>query len=67
MIQLHDILKNYQARILLQVHDELVFEVPPDEWDSLQPQIKSTMENAVKLSVPLMVDVRSGNNWMETK
>lgn len=67
MIQLHDILKSYQARILLQVHDELVFEVPPDEWESLQPQIKSTMENAVKLSVPLKVDVRAGNNWMEMK
>jgi DNA polymerase-1 len=52
---------------LLQVHDELVFEVPPQEWEELQPQIKSVMENAVSLSVPLVVDVRAGDNWMETK
>lgn len=67
MARLFKILPNYQARLLLQVHDELVFEVPPDEWQQLQPEIKSTMESAVKLSVPLMVEVRAGQNWMETK
>ncbi len=67
MVRLHEILQNYQARLLLQVHDELVFEVPPQEWEELQMQIKSTMENAVQLSVPLVVDVRAGENWMETK
>ncbi|MGM3305222.1 DNA polymerase I [Anabaena sp. WFMT] len=67
MAQLHKVLKQYQARLLLQVHDELVFEVPPQEWEELQPQIKSLMENAVSLSVPLVVDVRAGDNWMETK
>jgi len=67
MVQIHEVLKKYQARLLLQVHDELVFEVPPQEWAELQPQIKSVMENAVKLSVPLVVDVRAGENWMETK
>jgi DNA polymerase-1 len=67
MVQLHEVLKNYQARLLLQVHDELVFEVPPQDWEELQPQIKSMMENAVSLSVPLVVDVRAGDNWMETK
>lgn len=67
MLQIHDILQNYQARLLLQVHDELVFEVPQEEWEKLQPQIKSTMENALQLSVPLIVDVRAGENWMETK
>ena len=67
MVQLHEVLKNYQARLLLQVHDELVFEVPPHDWEELQPQIKSMMENAVSLSVPLVVDVRAGDNWMETK
>lgn len=67
MVQLHEVLKNYQARLLLQVHDELVFEVPPQEWEELQLQIKSVMENAVSLSVPLLVDVRAGENWMETK
>ncbi|MTJ19383.1 MULTISPECIES: DNA polymerase I [unclassified Dolichospermum] len=67
MVQLHEVLKNYQARLLLQVHDELVFEVPPQEWSQLQPQIKSVMENAVSLSVPLVVDIHAGDNWMETK
>ncbi|AFY44213.1 DNA polymerase I [Nostoc sp. PCC 7107] len=67
MVKLHEILKHYQARLLLQVHDELVFEVPPQEWSELQPQIKSVMEGAVSLSVPLLVDVRAGDNWMETK
>ena len=67
MVRLHEVLQNYQARLLLQVHDELVFEVPPDEWEELQPQIHSTMESAVELSVPLVVDVRAGQNWMETK
>ncbi|AUT04338.1 DNA polymerase I [Nostoc sp. CENA543] len=67
MVQLHEVLRNYQARLLLQVHDELVFEVPPNEWEELQPKIKSVMEGAVKLSVPLVVEVRAGENWMETK
>lgn len=67
MIKLHEILKPFQAKLLLQVHDELVFEVHPDDWQTLQPQIKSTMESAVELSVPLVVEVRSGDNWMEAK
>ncbi|MEH2069371.1 MAG: DNA polymerase I [Nostoc sp.] len=67
MVQLHEVLQKYQARLLLQVHDELVFEIPPGELEELQPQIKSVMENAVQLSVPLIVDARVGENWMETK
>lgn len=67
MVRLHEVLQNYQARLLLQVHDELVFEVHPSEWEELQPQIPSTMESAVELTVPLVVDVRAGQNWMETK
>lgn len=67
MVQLHELLKNYEANLLLQVHDELVFEIHPDAWNALQPQIKSTMEGAVQLSVPLLVEIRAGQNWMETK
>jgi DNA polymerase-1 len=67
MIKLQDILKDYQARLLLQVHDELVLEIPPEEWQELQPIIKSTMEDAVKLSIPLAVDINAGKNWMEAK
>ncbi|MEM9538176.1 MAG: DNA polymerase I [Cyanobacteria bacterium P01_E01_bin.42] len=67
MIRLHKILQNYQAKLLLQVHDELVFEIPPEEWQELEPQIREGMENAVRLSIPLVVDVRGGKNWMEAK
>ncbi|MEL6439494.1 MAG: DNA polymerase I [Cyanobacteria bacterium J06621_8] len=67
MIKLQDILQDYQARLLLQVHDELVLEVPPEEWDELQPIIKSTMEEAVELSIPLAVEISGGKNWMEAK
>ena len=67
MIEVQKILQNYQARLLLQVHDELIFEVPPDEWEELQPKIRTAMENALPLSVPLTVDIHAGQNWMETK
>ncbi|HIK27095.1 MAG: DNA polymerase I [Oscillatoriaceae bacterium SKW80] len=67
MVRLHEILQNYQARLLLQVHDELVFEMPPCEWEELQLKIKSVMETALPLSVPLLVDVRAGQNWMDAK
>ncbi len=67
MIKLQNILQDYQAQLLIQVHDELVLEVPPEEWDELQPIIKSTMEDAVELSIPLAVDINAGKNWMEAK
>jgi DNA polymerase-1 len=67
MIEVNKVLQNYQARLLLQVHDELIFEVPPDEWEELQPKIRTAMENALPLSVPLIVDIHAGQNWMETK
>ncbi|YAF97477.1 MAG: DNA polymerase I [Nodularia sp. CChRGM 3473] len=67
MVRIHEVLQKYQARLLLQVHDELVFEVPPQEWEELKPEIKSVMQDAVNLTVPLVVDVRAGDNWMETK
>lgn len=67
MIRLHEVLKAYQARLLLQVHDELVFEVPPEEWEALAPRITDTMEAAVQLKVPLKVEAHAGPNWMEAK
>lgn len=67
MVKLHDVLKDYQARLLLQVHDELVLEVPPDEWEELQGKIQSVMENAIELTVPLLVDIHAGDNWMAAK
>lgn len=67
MVNLHQLLQDYQARLLLQVHDELVFEVPPEEVDSLTPQIQATMESAVSLDVPLVAEAHTGPNWMDAK
>ncbi|WP_256529806.1 DNA polymerase I, partial [Limnofasciculus baicalensis] len=67
MIKIHELLQNYQSRLLLQVHDELIFEIPPEEWSELQLKIKQTMESAVTLTVPLVVDINAGENWMEAK
>jgi DNA polymerase-1 len=67
MVKLAPLLESYHCRLLLQVHDELIFEMPPDEWDVLEPLIQQTMESAVTLSLPLVVDVHRGKNWMEAK
>jgi DNA polymerase-1 len=67
MVKLGKILQNYQTKLLLQVHDELVFEVPLEEWEEIETIIKDTMENAINLTVPLLVDINAGKNWMETK
>jgi DNA polymerase I len=67
MIQLQPKLKDLDATMLLQVHDELIFEVRPELWEEVRSIVQTTMENAVQLSVPLKVDIHSGNNWMETK
>jgi DNA polymerase-1 len=53
--------------MLLQVHDELVFEVPPDELGEIETLVKREMEQAAPLSVPLVVDVGTGMNWLDTK
>jgi DNA polymerase I len=55
------------AKMLLQVHDELVFEAPPDEVQRLQTLVRHEMENAARLSVPLIVDIGVGANWVDTK
>jgi DNA polymerase I len=67
MVKLDRILQKYEARLLLQVHDELVLEVPPTEWEELQSEIRSCMENAIELTVPLLVEIHAGENWMEAK
>jgi DNA polymerase-1 len=56
-----------EGKMLLQVHDELVFEVPPGELEPVQQLVKYQMENAAQLSVPLVVDLGVGPNWLETK
>ncbi len=67
MVEVDRILDDYQANMLLQVHDELVLELPPSEVDELQEKIKDCMENVIKLNIPLSVDVHTGDNWMEAK
>ena len=54
-----------QSRLLLQVHDELLFEAPEDEADALAALARSVMENAASLSVPLVVETGIGRNWAE--
>jgi DNA polymerase-1 len=59
--------RQMKSAMLLQVHDELVFESPPDELDALREVVVSAMEGAAALSVPLVVDVGVGPNWLEAK
>ncbi len=56
---------NYKTKMLLQVHDELVFDAYKPELDKVKTLIKTEMENAFKLEVPLDVDLGEGNNWLE--
>ncbi|WP_299219530.1 DNA polymerase I [uncultured Aquimarina sp.] len=67
MINIHKKLKegNYKTKMLLQVHDELVFDVYKTELETIKSLIKSEMENAYTLAVPLDVDMGLGENWLE--
>ncbi|WP_296277659.1 DNA polymerase I [uncultured Acinetobacter sp.] len=65
MIEVNKILPHDQAKLLLQVHDELVFEVDEAIADQLAEQIQDVMQKVVTLSVPLVVEVGKGNNWDE--
>jgi len=67
MIKIHNRLEaeDWKTKMLLQVHDELVFDVPKTEVESLSAMVKEEMENAFSLDVPLVVDLGVGNNWLE--
>jgi len=67
MINIHKKLttENWKSKMLLQVHDELVFDVHNSELEKIKPMIKHEMENAFKLEVPLEVDLGSGKDWLE--
>jgi len=56
-----------KSRMLLQVHDELVFEVPDGEMATLRKLVSDVMSSAVELTVPLKVDTKAGRNWGEMK
>jgi DNA polymerase-1 len=53
--------------MLLQVHDELIFEAPPDEVRAMTALVRTHMENVVELLVPLVVDIGVGSNWLDAK
>jgi DNA polymerase-1 len=67
MINIHKKLssENWKSKMLLQVHDELVFDVHNSELEKIQPMIKQEMENAFKLDVPLTVELGTGKDWLE--
>lgn len=67
MINVHRRLRDesFRARMLLQIHDELVFEVPPNESEQLAALVNDCMVHAHELSVPLKVDIKSGENWAQ--
>ncbi len=54
-----------KARMILQIHDEIVLELPPAEIDLVEPMVKKIMENVVQWSVPLKVSIRTGANWAQ--
>lgn len=59
--------RGLRARMILQVHDELVFDVPKDELKEVADLVRETMEKAVVLDVPLKADVKAGPNWLELR
>jgi DNA polymerase-1 len=67
MVKIHEIMKaeKYASKMILQVHDELIFEVVPAELEKLKEMVIHEMTNAVKLDIPLKVDWGTGNNWLE--
>lgn len=67
MINIHKKLvnENWKSKMLLQVHDELVFDVHLSELEKIKPMIKHEMENAFKMAVPLEVEIGTGHNWLE--
>jgi DNA polymerase-1 len=69
MIRIHAALRErkFDSRMLLQVHDELLFEVPPPEIEPMRELVRTHMEQVVELRVPLVVDIGIGPNWLDAK
>jgi DNA polymerase-1 len=57
--------KGYQSALILQVHDELILDVLTEELEEIRHIVKTEMENVLTLKVPLIVDIGTGNNWLE--
>lgn len=69
MIQIHNQTqkRNLRAKMIIQIHDELVFDVPSEELDGFIDLVKDRMENVLRLDVPIRVTVKKGKNWLETE
>ena len=67
MISIFEAIKKKQlkSKMILQVHDELVFDTHKDEVEKVQEIVREHMKNAIKLSVPVVVDMNTGKNWLE--
>jgi DNA polymerase I len=57
--------ERFDSRMILQVHDELLFEAPPGEQEALESLVRKEMEQVHKLAVPLLVEMGSGPNWRD--
>ncbi|KRM47953.1 DNA polymerase I [Lentilactobacillus parabuchneri] len=67
MINMNEAIKDMKTKMLLQVHDELIFEVPNDELETVKKLIPSVMDSAIKLDVPLKVESHWGKTWYDAK
>ena len=69
MVDIHKQIKAspWKSRMVLQIHDELIFDAPEEEIKQLVPLVKDRMENVLKLLVPIKVEIKSGRNWLETE
>ena len=67
MVETHDKLaeQSWPARMILQIHDELLFEVPESNMESVSATVKAVMENVLELNVPLIVNLSHGKNWCD--
>ncbi|WP_449240387.1 DNA polymerase I [Desulfoscipio gibsoniae] len=69
MVRIHNELKSRHmaTKMILQVHDELIFDVPPEELPVIKDMVREYMENALQLDVPLVVDLKLGPNWYDVR
>jgi DNA polymerase I len=67
MVRAHRAIAAMRSALILQIHDELLFEGPPDEIDALRAVVEAAMVGAWELDPPLAVDLGVGRNWLEAK
>jgi DNA polymerase family A. len=67
MVNVHKKIKDFKSKLILQVHDELIFDVLKEELDEIKEIVRWEMENAVNLKVPLIAEIKYGNNWYDAK